>query len=269
MSERIVLTQSELVDFFLDQGWKPFFLEPDECDFDEVKFQLQREIEVAIADGRHQMVREILTFLDNHRQPEMAEELAALIPVHLAEDSPQLERQSAHPMTSEVIQGALLKCLQNLDLKPRFLGDSDGDLADQCGREMKHLRAEQRHDVVVQLGDLAERLKLKHKRIVVNLRESRRAIRRANQLIVLKAYKESSNRSRREYEAAILTAWLADPDCSDYVDLLSNVVAFRQRKQASTLNLDSFESEWIDYRVNKRLWNALSETMEGDARSDG
>ena len=39
---------------------------------------------------------------------------------------------------------------------------------------MKHLRAEQRHDVVVQLGELAERLNLKHKRIVVNLRESRR-----------------------------------------------------------------------------------------------
>ena len=91
----MVLTQSELVYFFLDQGWKPFFLEPVECGLDEVKFQLQREIEVAIADGRHQMVREILTFLDNHRQPEIAEELSALIPVHLAEDSPQLERQSA------------------------------------------------------------------------------------------------------------------------------------------------------------------------------
>ena len=269
MSDRMVLTQSELMYFFLDQGWKPFFLEPVECGLDEVKSQLQHEIEVAIADGRHQMVREILTFLDNHRQPEIAEELAALIPVHLAEDSPQLERQSAHPMTSEVIQGMLLKCLQKLDLKPRVLGNGDGDLADQCGREMKHLRAEQRHDVVVQLGELAERLNLKHKRIVVNLRESRRAIWRANQLTVLKAYKESPNRSRREYESAILTAWLADPDCSDYVNLLSNVVAFRQRKQASTLNLDSFESEWVEYRVNKRLWNALSESMEGELRSEG
>ena len=269
MSDRMVLTQSELVHFLLDQGWKPFFLEPVKCGLDEVKLQLQRETEVAIADGRHQMVREILTFLDNHRQPEMAQELAVLIPVHLADDSPQLERQPAHPMTSEVIQGELLKCLQKLDLKPRFLGNGDGDLGDQCGREMKHLRAEQRHDVVVQLGELAERLKLKHKRIVVNLRESRRAIRRTNQLIVLKAYKESPNRSRREYEAAILTAWLADPDCSDYVNLLSNVVAFRQRKQASTLNLASFESEWVEYRVNKRLWNALSETMEGDLRSEG
>ena len=269
MSDRMVLTQSELVHFLLDQGWKPFFLEPVKCGLDEVKLQLQRETEVAIADGRHQMVREILTFLDNHRQPEIAEELSALIPVHLAEDSPQLERQSAHPMTSEVIQGVLLKYLQNLDLKPRVLGDGDGDLADQCGREMKHLRAEQRHDVVVQLGELAERLKLKHKRIVVNLRESRLAIRRANQLIVLKAHKESPNRSRREYEAAILTAWLADPDCSNYVDLLSNVVAFRQRKQASMLNLNAFESEWVDYRVNKRLWNALSKTVDGDLRSEG
>ena len=86
---------------------------------------------------------------------------------------------------------------------------------------------------------------------------------------MLKAYKESPNRSRREYEAAILKAWLADPECSDYVNLLSNVVAFRQRKQASMLNLNAFESEWVDYRVNKRLWNALSKTVDGDLRSEG
>ena len=133
---------------------------------------------------------------------------------------------------------------------------------------MKHLRDLHHHDVVVDLGERAALLKLEHKRIIVNLRESRLAIQRANQLIVLKAYKESPYRARREYEAAILTAWLADPDCSDYVDLLRNVVAFRQRKQASTLNLNSFESEWVDYRVNKRLWNAISQSKNGDSRAE-
>ena len=266
----MVLKQRDVVDLFLDEGWRPLFLEPSDEPLDAIKQDLQREIAVLLADGQKTIVDRILSCLKDNQAQDFAEVLRSSVSDGFDDCLSKLGKPPSLPCPHERAQRFLLESLEQRSLLPRFLDQtSDLDLAERCGREMKHLRDLQHHDAVVELGQRAAWLKLEHKRIVVNLRESRRAIRRANQLIVLKAHKESPNRSRREYEAAILKAWLADPECSDYVNLLSNVVAFRQRKQASTLNLNSFESEWIDYRVNKRLWNALSETMEGDLRSEG
>lgn len=263
------LKQCDVVDLCLNEGWKPFFLAPSDEPLDAFKLYLQREISVALADGQTKIVYQIVSFLKKNQAQDFAEELLSSVSFEFEDGVSKRRKPPSLPCPHERAQKFLLDSLEQRKLLPRFLDQTSGlDLAERCGREMKHLRDLHHHDVVVDLGERAAWLKLEHKRIIVNLRESRLAIRRANQLIVLKAYKESPHRARREYEAAILTAWLADPDCSEYVDLLSNVVAFRQRKQASTLNLNSFESEWVDYRVNKRLWNALFQTMEGNSRAE-
>jgi len=266
----MVLKQRDVVDLFLNEGWKPFFLESSDEPLDAIKQDLQREIAVVLADGQKTIVDRILSYLKDNQAQDFAEELRSSVSDRFEVCLSKLVKPPSLPCPHERAQRFLLESLEQRSLLPRFLDQtSDLDLAERCGREMKHLRDFQHHDAVMELGQRAAWLELEHKRIVVNLRESRREIRRANQLIVLKAHKESPNRSRREYEAAILKAWLADPECSDYVNLLSNVVAFRQRKQASTLNLNTFEPDWIDYRVNKRLWNALSQAMDGNSRSDG
>ncbi len=265
----MVLKQCDVVDFCLNEGWKPFFIAPSDEPLDAIKSHLQREISVALADGQKKIVHQIISFLEKNQARDFAQELLSSVSFELEDCISNPRKLPRLPCSHERAHEFLLESLEQRKLLPRFLDQTSGlDLAERCGREMKHLRDLHHHDVVVDLGERAALLKLEHKRIIVNLRESRLAIQRANQLIVLKAYKESPYRARREYEAAILTAWLADPDCSDYVDLLRNVVAFRQRKQASTLNLNSFESEWVDYRVNKRLWNAISQSKNGDSRAE-
>ncbi|MAV12774.1 MAG: hypothetical protein CL861_04850 [Cyanobium sp. MED843] len=122
---------------------------------------------------------------------------------------------------------------------------------------MKHLRSQERHEVVVQLGELAEQLLLRHSLVDANLRISSQEIKRANTRVILAAIKDSSNRSRSDYEAAILDAWMADPDCSEYLELLRKVISYKLRKKSSLDRLDAFEAERVDHTINQRLWRRL------------
>lgn len=258
--ELMILKQRDLVDLCLSEGWNPFFLQPSDEALHLIKPLVLREIEVAIADSQKKVVRRILSYLRQGQVRDLADEIASLTAWRLEDSFSKLGQSPKSSPANDDAQGILLESLELMQLPPRFLDQkSEAGLAELCGREMKHLCNLQRHDAVVQLGQRAAWLKLEHKRIAVALRKSRLSVRRANRLIVLKAYKESPNRERRDYEDAILTSWLADPECSEYVDLLGKVVAYRQRKQTSTISLDAFETEWVDYRVNKRLWHALSQ----------
>ena len=259
MSDPMPLIQADLVNLCVDEGWKPYFLEVSDQGLDDFKLNLQREIEVVIAEGRHHLARRILTYVADHQRPDISEELESSVPVERVESSPQIETPFHDPISRDMMLVALLDCLEGLDLKPRFLGHGvDGDLADLCGREMKHFRAEQRHDVVVRLGRLANHLKLEHKRIAFNLRASSLAVSRSNRLVILRAMKESPHRSRAEYEEAIVQAWSVDPDCGDYLELLKKVVSYRLRQRSASNSFDAYESEFVEHAMNQRLWRSFS-----------
>ena len=119
---------------------------------------------------------------------------------------------------------------------------------------MKYWNAQQKHELVIALGNSASRLKLSHPGIAQCMEESTLSVERANKLIVLKAIKQSPLRSRSDYEKSILKAWALDPDCDVYLDLLRKVVAFRlrQKKQYGLL-MGEFSREIVEFEVTKKL----------------
>ena len=49
-----------------------------------------------------------------------------------------------------------------------------------------------------------------------------------------------------------------DPDCSDYLELLRKVIAFRLQKQDHVGQVDDFREERVDHIINQRLWREIS-----------
>ena len=78
-------------------------------------------------------------------------------------------------------------------------------------------------------------------------------------MIVLKGIQQSPNRTRSDYEKAILDAWSVDPGFTDYLELLRKVIAFRMRKKKpQSVLLENFEQECIEFELNKKLAAFLS-----------
>ena len=250
----MALNESDLFNLCLEQGWEPLFLTSSNQSLEAIQPQLQRELDVALADGQRELVRGLLCVLRDHQ----AEDIASSLDVDCTDHHLKLDRPLRKQPSADKVRTKLVECLRGFQVEPAFLGKAnDTDLAEYCGREMRHLRSLERHDIVVHLGEVASWLRLKHQRIDINLRASRLAIQRSNQLTILLAIKESRSRSRRQYEDAILRAWAADPDCGEYIELLKKLLLFRSRRQSEMVELDEFESERIDHDVNKRLWNYL------------
>ena len=254
----MVFRQCDLVRLCEDAGWNPLFLVETEGTADSCQDQIHREIEVALASQRHQMVQDMLGYLSQHGSHPLAVELRNTYGDAL-KGVPSFLRNGRVKSPSRIQSlGILRRCLDYFEVEPKWLDpDSRGDLAEKCGREMKHLRSQERHEVVVQLGELAEQLLLRHSLVDANLRISSQEIKRANTRVILAAIKDSSNRSRSDYEAAILDAWMADPDCSEYLELLRKVISYKLRKKSSLDRLDAFEAERVDHTINQRLWRRL------------
>ena len=78
-------------------------------------------------------------------------------------------------------------------------------------------------------------------------------------MIVLKGIQQSPNRTRSDYEKAILDAWSVDPGFTDYLELLRKVIAFRMRKKGLHAGLmENFEQECVEFELNKKLAAFLS-----------
>lgn len=250
----MTLNEHDLFNLCLEEGWEPLFLTSSNQSLKAIQSQLQRELNVALADGQRQLVQRLLRVLRDHQ----AEDIVSSLDADCTDHYLKLGRPPRKQPSADKIRTKLVECLRGFQVAPAFLEKAnDTDLAEYCGREMRHLRSLERHDVVVHLGELASWLRLKHQRIDINLRASRLAIQRSNQLTILLAIKESRSRSRRQYEDAILKAWAADPDCGDFIDLLKKLFLFRSRRQSEMTELDEFELERVDHDVNKRLWNYL------------
>ena len=259
----MVLRQIDLIRFCEDAGWNPFFLVESEDGVDRVQHQLHREIEVALASQHHQMVQDMLSYLSKNDCNSLALELCNTYADALRSIPTFLRKGRVGSSNRVQSLDILRRCLDFFEVKSKWLSsDSRGDLAQQCGREMKYLRNQERHEVVVQLGELAEKLLLRHPLVDANLRISNQSIKRANERVILAAFKDSPHRSRSDYEAAILDAWLADPDCSEYLELLRKVVSYKLRKKSSLGRLDAFESERVDHAINQRLWRRLDKVNE-------
>ena len=262
----MVFKQSHLFRLCVQSGWNPLFLVETDDKADSIQHHIHREIEVALASQRHQMVEDMLSYLGEHETISWAQELRETYADALKCVPPFLPDGQSTAFSRTQSLGILNQCLNYFGVEPKWIdSDSKDDLAKQCGREMKHLGSIKRHEVVVQLGGLAEKLLLRHALVDVNLRNSNQEIVRANTLVILAAIKDSSNRSRSDYEAAILDAWLADPDCSEYLELLRKVVSYKLRKKSSLDRLDAFEAERVDHAINQRLWRRLEKSNEPSA----
>ena len=254
----MVLSQIELIRWCEDAGWNPLFLVESEDTVDLIQHQIHREIEIALASQRHQMVQDLLSYLSENDSKPLAVKLRNSYADALKCKPSFLGLGKIKTGNRAQSLGVLKRCLDYFDVEPKWLdSDPKGDLAEQCGREMKFLRTQERHEAVVQLGELAEKLLLHHPLVNANLRISNQVIKRANTRLILAAIKDSSNRSRSDYEKAILDAWLADPDCSEYLELLRKVVSYKLRKKSALDRFDTFESERVDHAINQRLWRRL------------
>ena len=79
----MVLKQCDVVDFCLNEGWKPFFIAPSDEPLDAIKSHLQREISVAVADGQKKIVHQIISFLEKIQARDFAQELLSSVSFEL------------------------------------------------------------------------------------------------------------------------------------------------------------------------------------------
>lgn len=248
------IPQSDLVGLCLDEGWNPLFLNATgdplrgKCD------ALDREFEICALVGKRSLCLSFLEALSANGWNDWADELRRGL---LPETSKQINRDVSSDRHVDP-KASLLAVLLDYQCEPVVIGSSTRQsLSEQCGREMRHWRFQQRHDIVLALGENAVEAGLQHERITNNLAISRIANNRITTFKLLRAIKESPNRTRSEYETAILEAWAEDPDCSEYLDLLSRLTSFRLQKRSPQALIDSFESECIDHAVNQTLLSFL------------
>jgi len=259
------LNQQTLFALCQKHGWDPLFLASAEVDVNVG--DLQRELEVCFAAGECNLCSLLLKAAREKADSRMLHQLAhfdrqgATGPLAKRKTRPFLNfLLLLRPYAKHQADKSLRKILSSEMLKPEvFTRKKNIDVAERWGLEMKYWHSKGNHKIVVALGDKAEWLNLKHQLIARYLKISTLALGRSNELIVLKGIKRSPNRTRSDYEKAILDAWSVDPGFTDYLELLRKVIAFRMRKKGLRTGLmENFEQECVDFELNKKLAAFLS-----------
>lgn len=263
--EIIGLKQKTLFALCAQHGWDPLFLSATE---DAVNVaDLERELEVCSAAGEWNLCSLLLKASRKKADSRMLHQLShfdqqgAIGPFAKRKTRSFLEfLLLLRPYVKNQAEKSLRKILSSEMLKPEvFTRKKNIDVAERWGLEMKYWHSQGNHKIVVALGDKAEWLNLKHQLIARYLKISKLALGRSNKLIVLKGIKRSPNRTRSDYEKAILDAWSVDPGFTDYLELLRKVIAFRMRKKGLRAGLmANFEQECVDFELNKKLAAFLS-----------
>ena len=63
----MTLNEHDLFNLCLEEGWEPLFLTSSNQSLKAIQSQLQRELNVALADGQRQLVRRLLRVLRDHQ----------------------------------------------------------------------------------------------------------------------------------------------------------------------------------------------------------
>ena len=152
-------------------------------------------------------------------------------------------------------------------ITPEILSfDTDANNADLpllCGREMQAQRLNHQHELVIRLGSLLDSLQVSHERISVNLQKSIQATARINKLKELEDIRRSGQIPKKEYEASVVNAWLIDPECLTYLDLLKKIVIRKLRNDnLYTEASDTLKNELVDLQINRRILLELSSSAE-------
>ena len=246
-------------------GWDPLFFSSAEVDMNVGV--LERELEVCSAAGQRNLCSLLLKAAREKADAKLLNHLAhfdqqgALGPV-----AKRMTRSLLNflllfrPYMRHQAEKSLRKILSSEMLRPEVFGrKKNADVAERWGLEMKYWHSQDNYKIVIALGEMAEKLNLKHRLITRYLKISALALGRSNILIVLKGIQQSPNRTRSDYEKAILDAWSVDPGFTDYLELLRKVIAFRMRKKKpQSVLLENFEQECIEFELNKKLVDFLS-----------
>ena len=152
------------------------------------------------------------------------------------------------------------KLFEQFDIKPEVLfSSSDVDFALLCGREMQAQRHKNHHDLVIELGHLAHKLNLSHERISINLRKSIQESSRQIKLSELEKKRLSEDFSKKDYESAVVKAWMSDPECSKYMDLLKKIITKKLKRDGIYCSAsDDLKNELVELQVNRRILLELS-----------
>ena len=249
------IQESHLFAFLKSHNWDPFFLSDiDRNVFAHDSETLDRELKVCSLNGEQALIEALRRYLKKHDCADKAEKLKQDFDVSLVAHRLKIDIDATLPFVQQ-----LMAIIAFFECEPVVLQiNSEKNLARDCGKEMKHWREQEKHELVVLLGEQASQKGLHNQRISNNLHLSRLALKRARTIQFLQAVKESPNRSRDFYEGAIIDAWMNDPDCSTYLELLRKVIAFRLQKQDHVGQVDDFREERVDHIINQRLWRVIS-----------
>ena len=254
------LQQKTLFSLCKKHNWDPLFFSS--IDADVNLGDLDRELEVCSASrnwsvfsallkaAREKADASLLKHLANFDQYDASERVAARKSYFTLNYLLALR-----PFLRHRADKYLRQILSSEMLKPEVFGrKNDLDIAERWGLEMKFWYSQGNYKIAASLGQGAARLKLKHQLITHYLKISALSLDRSNRLIVLKGIQKSPNRTRAEYEKAIIDSWSVDPDCSDYLELLRKVLSFRMRKKGLYARLsEDLEQECVDLELNKKL----------------
>ena len=254
------LKQQTLFALCAQHGWDPLFFSATE---DAVNVaDLERELEVCSAAGEWNLCSLLLKASRKKADSRMLHQLAhfdqqgAIGPFAKRKTRSFLEfLLLLRPYVKNQAEKSLRKILSSEMLRPEvFTRKKNIDVAERWGLEMKYWHSQGNYKIVVALGDKAERLNLEHQLIARYLKVSTLTLVRSNKLIVLKGIQRSPNRTRTDYEKAILDAWSVDPGFTDYLELLRKVIAFRMHKKGLHAGLmENFEQECVEFELNKKL----------------
>ena len=141
----------------------------------------------------------------------------------------------------------------NVDPETLF-SDEKADMAALFGREMQLQRLKNRHALVLEMGELARKINLSHERITINYQKSLQASFRQEKLNELEQLRNSDEVSKKEYEKAVIKAWMADPDFSEYLELLKRLTLKRLRQDPLYSSASKeLQNELVDFQINRRI----------------
>tara|TARA_B100001057_G_scaffold425914_1_gene449670 strand:+ start:73 stop:885 length:813 start_codon:yes stop_codon:yes gene_type:complete len=259
------LKQQTLFDLCKKHGWDPLFFSSAQVDVNVGV--LERELQVSSAAGEWNLCSLLLKAAREKADARLLKHLADFDQQGALEVVVKRKTRSLlsclllfRPYVRHQTEKSLRKILSSEMLRPEVFGrKKNADMAERWGLEMKYWYSQDNYKIVVALGERAEQLNLDHHLITRYLKISALALGRPKVLIVLKGIQQSPNRTRSDYEKAILDAWSVDPGFTDYLELLRKVIAFRMRKKKpQSVLLENFEQECIEFELNKKLAAFLS-----------